>query len=229
LRSISTTSLSRTRSSTASSQRREAGADAQRTSLLELGAALNRASYGVADTAVSAFQLEHGVLRRRAAQPDSLLSALLLPDRRCALGIRAPAAEYAQRINLALHAGVAGCGPAAVPRYAAATVDAQLDAAAQRCAAAAFAQSTCDFFLPSVCRWYASDFAPNGDRRAVAAAVAKFLPEAEKPRAAKLLASAKTVYRIATFDTRAASLALFPGEPPAAPALLAGNQQPRSP
>jgi len=180
-----------------------------RTSLLALASVLNRASYVVAECACSAYEMEHGVLRRKCAQPDSILSALLLPDRRCALGLAPPQASYAARLDLALHAGVTGCGPARVPRYTADKLDAQLDAAASAHAAAAFAQSADDFVLPSVCKWYGNDFAPNGDARAVAAAVARFLPEGDRKRASALLAKPGTVVRYAAFDTHAASLVLL--------------------
>ncbi|KAH8098683.1 hypothetical protein JL720_1643 [Aureococcus anophagefferens] len=105
-------------------------------SVLSLADTLSRATYVVAGKPVAPADLEHGVIRKFSARAATIFSGLVVADRPCPLALAAPERRD-PRLGLALHAGVAASGPARVPVYAAATLDAQLDATAARATFAA--------------------------------------------------------------------------------------------
>ncbi|CAH0372187.1 unnamed protein product [Pelagomonas calceolata] len=131
--------------------------------LARLGAdALRRASVDVGGVYVTPLALEHGWLR--GATPQRSFAALALAGKPPNPLAPWEPPDVDACLALALQSGVAACGPAAVPVYAAATVRAQLRETARR-VCIAFAPR-----LPPVCRYHAHAF--GVDRARVAFAVA---------------------------------------------------------
>ena len=124
--------------------------------------ALRRASLDLGGAYVTPLALEHGWLR--GATPQRSFAALALAGRPPNPLAPWEPPDVDACLALALQSGVAACGPAAVPVYAAATVRAQLRETARR-VCIAFAPH-----LPPVCRYHAHAF--GVDRARVAFAVA---------------------------------------------------------
>jgi hypothetical protein len=185
-------------------------------SVLSLADALSRATYVVAGKPVAPADLEHGVVRRHSARAATIFSGLVVADRPCPLALAAPERRD-PRLGLALHAGVAASGPARVPVYAAATLDAQLDATAARVVAHFFLSNEAQITLPPVARYFGDDFVDGGgaDRARLAGAVAAFLPGDLKATFAARRRR-KLPVKIAAFDCAAAALAPLDGGRPRA-------------
>ena len=185
-------------------------------SVLSLADALSRATYVVAGKPVAPADLEHGVIRRFSARAATIFSGLVVADRPCPLALAAPERRD-PRLGLALHAGVAASGPARVPVYAAATLDAQLDATAARVVAHFFLSNEAQITLPPVARYFGDDFVDGGgaDRARLAGAVAAFLPGDLKATFAARRRR-KLPVKIAAFDCAAAALAPLDGGRPRA-------------
>ena len=189
--------------------------------------ALQKATVDVGGVPVCPYDVEHGVLRRDSARASSFLSGLVVGrDATCGLPLAPPPLVDGRpdpRVGLALHAGIAACGPPAVPIYAAGRLDAQLDATAARVCAHFFDagpdDATC---LPPVVRFFGDDFAPRGssDKARLADAVARFLPaRARADFAARTRRRAPV--KIAPFDCAPARLARLPDDDEDALARLA--------
>ncbi|KAH8048328.1 hypothetical protein JL722_12561 [Aureococcus anophagefferens] len=185
-------------------------------SVLSLADALSRATYVVAGKPVAPADLEHGVIRKFSARAATIFSGLVVADRPCPLALAAPERRD-PRLGLALHAGVAASGPARVPVYAAATLDAQLDATAARVVAHFFLSNEAQITLPPVARYFGDDFVDGGgaDRARLAGAVAAFLPGDLKATFAARRRR-KLPVKIAAFDCAAAALAPLDGGRPRA-------------
>ena len=170
---------------------RDDDADADKSfypSVLELSDSLSKCSLVVAGRAASALELEHGVVRKRASQPDTFLRGLLIPTPSCVLPLEAPRPAQIARLGLALHAGIKASGPANVPVYQGAHLERQLTETAAFVAKDSFAQSMNGVRLPAVVRYYTEDYTRGGTNVDAALAVLDFLPKGDvKERLRRLL------------------------------------------